>query len=146
MKTRFLSGAIVVPDFVLEELQRVADSADALKRARGRRGLEIVEELKAVVQRRLLGAARATTRTLEGVDAKLVGPNSGTTIAPDRNRVFMTSTRRPSMMAEVSTRRVGTFTADDRERIPTRRRMSTCLPAATRLKRYATTSTIGTSR
>ena len=47
IKTRFLSGAIVVPDFVLEELQRVADSADGLKRARGRRGLEIVEELKA---------------------------------------------------------------------------------------------------
>ena len=47
LRTRFLSGAIVVPDFVLEELQRVADSADGLKRARGRRGLEIVEELKA---------------------------------------------------------------------------------------------------
>ncbi len=46
MRTRFLSGAIVVPDFVLEELQRVADSADPLKRARGRRGLEIVEEMK----------------------------------------------------------------------------------------------------
>ena len=45
-KTKFLSGAIVVPDFVLDELQRVADSADALKRARGRRGLEIVEQLK----------------------------------------------------------------------------------------------------
>lgn len=46
MRTKFLSGAIVVPDFVLEELQHVADSSDALKRARGRRGLEIVEEMK----------------------------------------------------------------------------------------------------
>lgn len=47
VRTKFLSGAIVVPDFVLLELQRVADSTDPLKRARGRRGLEIVEELKA---------------------------------------------------------------------------------------------------
>jgi len=46
MRTKFLSGSIVVPDFVLEELQHVADSTDALKRARGRRGLEIVEEMK----------------------------------------------------------------------------------------------------
>lgn len=46
VRTRFLSGSIVVPDFVLEELQRVADSTDPRKRARGRRGLELVEELK----------------------------------------------------------------------------------------------------
>lgn len=46
MKTRFLAGAVVVPDFVLEELQKVADSSDHLKRARGRRGLDIVEEMK----------------------------------------------------------------------------------------------------
>ncbi len=46
MRTRFLSGSIVVPDFVLDELQHVADSTDALKRARGRRGLDIVEEMK----------------------------------------------------------------------------------------------------
>ena len=38
VKTRFLSGQLVVPAFVLEELQRVADSNDHLKRARGRRG------------------------------------------------------------------------------------------------------------
>ncbi len=46
MRTKFLSGAIVVPDFILEELQHVADSSDPLKRARGRRGLDIVEEMK----------------------------------------------------------------------------------------------------
>ncbi|MFN8111076.1 MAG: TRAM domain-containing protein [Thermoleophilia bacterium] len=46
LRTRFLSGAIVVPDFVLEELQLVADSPDPLKRARGRRGLDMVEDLK----------------------------------------------------------------------------------------------------
>jgi uncharacterized protein YacL len=71
MKTRFLSGAVVVPDFVLDELQRVADSADALKRARGRRGLEIVEELKASANGGFTVRA-ADYPELEGVDAKLV--------------------------------------------------------------------------
>jgi uncharacterized protein YacL len=71
MKTRFLSGAVVIPDFVLDELQRVADSADALKRARGRRGLEIVEELKASANGGFTVRA-ADYPELEGVDAKLV--------------------------------------------------------------------------
>lgn len=71
MKTRFLSGAIVVPDFVLDELQRVADSTDALKRARGRRGLEIVEELKASANGGF-SVRPGDYPDLEGVDAKLV--------------------------------------------------------------------------
>lgn len=45
-KTNFLSGTILVPTFVLTELQQVADSADYIKRTRGRRGFEIVDELK----------------------------------------------------------------------------------------------------
>ena len=38
-QTGFLEGTIVIPQFVLEELQHIADSSDALKRNRGRRGL-----------------------------------------------------------------------------------------------------------
>jgi len=45
-KTGFLSGLILVPKFVLVELQQVADSSDDLKRMRGRRGFETIEELK----------------------------------------------------------------------------------------------------
>ncbi|MBI3548670.1 MAG: PIN domain nuclease [Elusimicrobia bacterium] len=45
-ETRFLSGYLIVPRFVLNELQRLADSADSLKRARGRRGLDILSRLK----------------------------------------------------------------------------------------------------
>ena len=71
LRTKFLSGAIVVPDFVLEELQRVADSADGLKRARGRRGLEIVEELKAASNGGF-SVRRGDYPELEGVDSKLV--------------------------------------------------------------------------
>lgn len=45
-KTGFVNGLVLVPSFVLTELQQVADSADSLKRARGRKGFEVVEELK----------------------------------------------------------------------------------------------------
>ena len=44
----FLGGPIIVPQFVLLEAQAVADSPDALRRARGRRGLGSVERLKAM--------------------------------------------------------------------------------------------------
>lgn len=47
-RSGFLSGLILVPDFVLRELQLVADSSDQTKRARGRRGFEIINQLKRV--------------------------------------------------------------------------------------------------
>lgn len=46
VKTGFISGLILIPKFVLLELQQVSDSSADLKRARGRRGFEVVEELK----------------------------------------------------------------------------------------------------
>ncbi len=45
-KSGFLYGTLLIPSFVLAELQQVADSADYLKRSRGRRGFEIIDELK----------------------------------------------------------------------------------------------------
>ena len=42
----FLDGQLVVPNFVLEELQKLSDSADNLKRAKGRRGLDLVQDLR----------------------------------------------------------------------------------------------------
>lgn len=45
-KTFFLHGTLLVPTFVLTELQQVSDSSDYIKRTRGRRGFEIIEELK----------------------------------------------------------------------------------------------------
>jgi uncharacterized protein YacL len=47
-KTGFLSGALLIPRFVLNELQYIADSADGLRRARGRRGMEVLSELQKV--------------------------------------------------------------------------------------------------
>ena len=45
-KTRFVEGRMIVPRFVLKELQAVADSTDAIKRNRGRRGLEALNQLR----------------------------------------------------------------------------------------------------
>lgn len=45
-KTRFLSGKIIIPKFVLRELQQIADSTDPIKRQRGRRGLEILHTIQ----------------------------------------------------------------------------------------------------
>lgn len=44
--TGFIPGRLVIPTFVLEELQRVADAGDSMRRARGRRGLAVVDGLK----------------------------------------------------------------------------------------------------
>jgi uncharacterized protein YacL len=45
-KTKFLSGKIIIPKFVLRELQQIADSTDPIKRQRGRRGLEILHTIQ----------------------------------------------------------------------------------------------------
>ena len=45
-KTGFLEGTLIVPNFVLYELQYIADSADSIKRVRGRRGLDILNKLQ----------------------------------------------------------------------------------------------------
>ena len=47
--TGFLDGVLVIPQFVLRELQLVADSADSLKRNRGRRGLDILQRIQKIV-------------------------------------------------------------------------------------------------
>ena len=46
MKTGFLEGPIVIPEFVLVELRHIADSSDGLKRNRGRRGLDILNKIQ----------------------------------------------------------------------------------------------------
>ena len=46
VRAGFLEGVLVVPTFVLEELRHIADSADAMRRNRGRRGLDILQDLQ----------------------------------------------------------------------------------------------------
>jgi len=70
-RTGFLPGAMVVPSFVLNELQHIADSGDGLRRQRGRRGLDILNRL----QKDNTIAFRISDLDVEGVrnvDDKLV--------------------------------------------------------------------------
>ncbi len=69
--TGFLEGPLVIPKFVLGELQKIADSSDPLKRQRGRRGLEIVERLKNDREIQLI-ISDTDFPNVKGVDQKLV--------------------------------------------------------------------------
>lgn len=46
MKTGFIEGPIIIPEFVLVELRHIADSSDSLKRNRGRRGLDVLNKIQ----------------------------------------------------------------------------------------------------
>ena len=48
-ETGFLEGSYIIPQFILQELQHIADSSDSLKRARGRRGLDILHRIQKMV-------------------------------------------------------------------------------------------------
>jgi uncharacterized protein YacL len=69
VRTGFLKDELVVPEFVLRELQHVADSGDSLKRARGRRGLEVVQGLRSEVT---VTTPDVDFPELDDVDAKLL--------------------------------------------------------------------------
>lgn len=46
LDTGFVEGKIIIPEFVLEELRHISDSADSMKRAKGRRGLDILKDIQ----------------------------------------------------------------------------------------------------
>jgi uncharacterized protein YacL len=69
VSTGFLEGPFVLPRFVLRELQLIADSADPMKRTRGRRGLEVLSKLQESIVLEIVDQDYAD---LSGVDAKLV--------------------------------------------------------------------------
>ncbi|MDQ3927760.1 MAG: PIN domain nuclease [Chloroflexota bacterium] len=70
-KTGFLDGVLLVPRFVLNELQHIADSADSLRRARGRRGLDMLNRLQkeSVVP---IQVSEVDAEDIPEVDGKLV--------------------------------------------------------------------------
>lgn len=69
--TGFLEGILVVPQFVLTELQHIADSSDTLKRTKGRRGLDVLKRLQTEDSRRILITDADFIEVAE-VDLKLV--------------------------------------------------------------------------
>ncbi len=70
-ETGFLDGVVVIPQFVLHELQMVADSQDSLKRTRGRRGLDILQRIQKIPRIRVQIVDEDFPRIRE-VDMKLI--------------------------------------------------------------------------
>ncbi|WP_440897222.1 PIN/TRAM domain-containing protein [Amphibacillus sp. Q70] len=70
-QTHFLEGTIIIPHFVLEELQHIADSSDALKRNRGRRGLDILNRLQKDIPEKV-EMYEGNFEDIQEVDSKLV--------------------------------------------------------------------------
>jgi uncharacterized protein YacL len=99
VESGFVYGTLVVPRFVLEELQHIADSSDALRRNRGRRGLEILNRM----QRDLRTPVEIVEDEAPGiaeVDAKLVE------LAKQRSRVVLTNDFNLNRVAELQGVRV----------------------------------------
>ena len=92
-ETGFVEGELLVPRFVLEELQHLADSADAEKRVRGRRGLDFVRRLQ-----KSSGVVRVDSGDypdIDAVDAKLVR------LANDLGAVIVTTDYTLKKVAEI---------------------------------------------
>lgn len=70
-KTGFIEGTLVIPEFVLEELQHIADSSDLLKRNRGRRGLDILNRIQKELDVKVL-IYDGDFEDISEVDSKLV--------------------------------------------------------------------------
>ena len=95
----FVQGTLVVPRVVLEELQRIADSPDTMRRARGRRGLEIVARLQKE-DRVPVEIADEMLPEIAEVDAKLVA------LARARSGVILTNDFNLNRVAEIQGLRV----------------------------------------
>lgn len=70
-KAGFIEGTLVIPGFVLEELQHIADSSDLLKRNRGRRGLDILNKIRKELDIRVI-IYEGDFEEISEVDSKLV--------------------------------------------------------------------------
>ena len=87
VETHFLSGPLVVPRFVLTELHRLADAEDPMKRARGRRGLDILARLQEghVVPVRILDKDVPEIAEIEGKVVKLAREMGAKIVTTDFN-------------------------------------------------------------
>lgn len=72
VQTGFLEGTLCIPSFVLEELQHIADSSDLLKRNRGRRGLDILNQISKEKLSNNVEIMEVDFDDLSEVDSKLV--------------------------------------------------------------------------
>jgi uncharacterized protein YacL len=98
-RTGFILGSLIVPRFVLDELQRIADSPDALKRGRGRRGLEMLSALQKDATSPV-EVSEATYPEIAEVDAKLMA------YARDHHAAILTNDYNLNRVAELQGIRV----------------------------------------
>ena len=84
LKTGFLEGNLVIPHFVLDELQRLSDSSDNLKRAKGRRGLDFIHELQESF-RHVVIVKDLEYEMIQDVDSKLIA------LAKDTGSIIVTN-------------------------------------------------------
>ena len=70
-QTGFLEGDLIIPRFVLSELQHIADSSDSLKRNRGRRGLDILNKMMKINKNKIKIIGK-DYKELKEVDAKII--------------------------------------------------------------------------
>ncbi|MCT7958908.1 PIN/TRAM domain-containing protein [Laspinema palackyanum] len=94
LATGFLEGQILVPQFVLQELQMVADASNDQKRVRGRRGLDVLNRIKESYAERIV-IHPADYEDLQTVDAKLVR------LAQEINATLLTNDYNLSKVATV---------------------------------------------
>jgi uncharacterized protein YacL len=99
VESGFIYGTLVVPRFVLEELQHIADSSDTLRRNRGRRGLEILARMQRD-PRTPIEIVEDEAPAVAEVDAKLVE------LAKRRSRVVLTNDFNLNRVAELQGVRV----------------------------------------
>ena len=69
--TAFIEGTLILPQFILKELQLIADSSDGIKRQRGRRGLEILDHLQKSSQVSVV-ISEVDFPEIQDVDSKLI--------------------------------------------------------------------------
>ena len=98
-RTGFILGSLIVPRFVLDELQRIADSPDALKRGRGRRGLEMLSALQKDATSPV-EVSEATYPEIAEVDAKIMA------YARDHEAAILTNDYNLNRVAELQGIRV----------------------------------------
>jgi len=107
-KTGFIEGPIYVPQFVLEEVQHVADSSDSMRRARGRRGLDVLNAMREMTTSRTVGKQVVmvplvqvlhdippVVQKIQAVDSKLVA------LARERNGSIITNDFNLNKVAEL---------------------------------------------
>lgn len=101
-RTGFIEGTLFVPSFVLDEVQYIADSADSLRRARGRRGLDVLNAMREIQasdeERPLVNVLHdipESVQALDNVDSKLV------MLAKEMNAAIVTNDFNLNRVAEL---------------------------------------------